>query len=111
VFQAFSEGSITKMEEVVTTDVKILEHGEVWTLDSVRFYFGKPRAADFKRINTLDFFQTEVNENMAFVSYWNTADISANNKDRKIKWLESAVLVMEGGRWKVQMLHSTRVQY
>jgi hypothetical protein len=48
---------------------------------------------------------------MAFVSYWNTADIRSNKKDRKVKWLESAVLVMDKGRWKVKMLHSTRVQY
>jgi hypothetical protein len=111
VFQAFSDASLSKMEQVVTTDVKILEHGEVWTLDSIRFYFDKPRPADFRRINKLEFFQTEVKENMAFVSYWNSAEIRANNKDRKVKWLESAVLVMEGGRWRVRMLHSTRVQY
>lgn len=111
VFQAFSDASIAKMEQVVTTDVNILEHGEVWTLDSIRFYFNKPRPSDFKRINTLEFFQTEVTDGMAFVSYWNTADIRANNKDRKVKWLESAVMVMDGGRWKVKMLHSTRVQY
>jgi hypothetical protein len=111
VFQAFSDASIEKIQQVTTADVKILEHGEVWTLDSIRFYFNKPRPADFKRINTLEFFQTEVKGDMAFVSYWNTADIRSNNKDRKVKWLESAVLVMEGGRWRVRMLHSTRVQY
>jgi hypothetical protein len=110
VFEAFSEGSIGKMETAVTPDVNILEHGEVWTFDSIKFYFNKPRPADFKRINTLEFFKTEISGNMAFVSYHNTADIHANDKDRKLKWLESAVLVREGKTWKVKMLHSTRMR-
>jgi hypothetical protein len=110
VFESFSEANIEKMERAVTPDVNILEHGEVWTLDSIRVYFKRPRPADFKRINTLDFFKTEVTEEMAFVSYHNTAAIHANGKDRSVKWLESAVLVKDGALWKVRMLHSTRIQ-
>jgi hypothetical protein len=107
-FEAFSESSLEKMEEVVTPDVKILEHGEVWTLDSIRYYFGKKRPADFKRVNTLSFFQTEIEGKMAFVSYHNQADFHANNRDRTVRWLESAVLVNDKGKWKIKMLHSTR---
>ena len=110
VFEAISEGSVAKMEEAVTPDVKFLETGEIWTLDTIRSYFAKPRPADFKRVNTLDFFQTEVEGKMAFVSYHNTAAIHANGKDRIVKWLESAVLVKQGRSWKVTMLHSTRLK-
>ena len=110
VFEAFSEGSVAKMEQALTPDVKILETGEVWTLDTIRSYFARPRPTDFKRINTLDFFQTEVEGKMAFVSYHNTAAIHANGKDRMVKWLESAVLVKQGKSWKVKMLHSTRLK-
>src|SRR5687768_11107090 len=73
-FEAFSNASIKTMEEVVTPDVKILEQGQVWTLDSIRFYFAKKRPADYKRVNTLEFFQTEIEGKMAFVSYHNQAD-------------------------------------
>ena len=110
VFEAFSEGSVAKMEQALTADVKILETGEVWTLDTVRSYFARPRPADYKRLNTLDFFQTEVEGKMAFVSYHNTAAIHANGKDRMVKWLESAVLVKQGKSWRVKMLHSTRLE-
>jgi hypothetical protein len=110
VFEAFSEGSFSKMEQTLTPDVKILETGEVWTLDTIRLYFEKSRPADFKRVNTLDFFQTEVEGKMAFVSYHNTAAIHANGKDRTVKWLESAVLVRQGKSWRVKMLHSTRLK-
>jgi Domain of unknown function (DUF4440) len=110
VFEAFSEGSVSKMEQALTPDVKVLETGEVWTIDTIRLYFEKPRPNDFKRINTLDFFQTEVEGKMAFVSYHNTAAIHANGKDRLVKWLESAVLVKQGKSSKVKMLHSTRLK-
>ncbi|HEY0652577.1 MAG TPA: nuclear transport factor 2 family protein [Chryseosolibacter sp.] len=110
VFEALSEGSITKMQDAVTPDVKILEHGVVWTMDSLRFYLTKKRPDDFRRTNSFEFFQSEVSGNMAFVSYHNRADIHANNKDRIVKWLESAVLVRDGRGWKVKMLHSTRLE-
>jgi hypothetical protein len=110
VFEAFSEANIVKMEQAVTPDVKILETGEVWTLDTIRSYFRKPRPADFKRVNNLDFFQTEVRNKMAFVSYYNTADIRANGNNRTVKWLESAVLIKDDKTWKVKMLHSTRLE-
>lgn len=110
VFDALSEGSMSKMELAVTPDVKILEHGVVWTLDTIRVYLAKKRPEDFKRVNTFEFFQTEISDNMAFVSYHNRADIHANNKDRTVKWLESAVLVRQNGGWRVKMLHSTRLE-
>jgi hypothetical protein len=109
VFEAFSEGSIEKMEQAVTADVKILEHGVVWNLDTIRQYFSKKRPEDFKRVNSFEFFQQEISGKMAFVSYHNRADIHANNRDRTVRWLESAVLVKHDNRWKVKMLHSTRL--
>lgn len=110
VFEAFAHGSFAEMEQAVTADVKILENGEVWNLDTISAYFLKPRPADFKRVNNLNFFQTEVGDKMAFVSYYNTAAIHANGKDRTVRWLESAVLIKNGKLWKVKMLHSTRLE-
>lgn len=110
IFDGLSEGSMSKIESVVTSDFRLLEHGEVWTIDTVRVYLSKKRPDDFKRVNTFDFFQSEATDKMAFVSYHNRADIHANNQDRTIKWLESAVFVKEKGTWKVKMLHSTRIE-
>lgn len=109
-FDAFSDGSIEKLEQGVTTDVSILEDGVVWNLDTLRRFFKRPRPADFKRVNSFDYLQTEADGRMAFVSYYNIADIHANGKDFKVKWLESAVLVRDGDKWRIKMLHSTRVK-
>lgn len=61
----------------------------------------------FNRINHLNFIQTDVKSNVAWVAYYNTADISVNGRKRSVNWLESAVLVKDGKAWKVQLLHST----
>jgi len=49
--------------------------------------------------------------NMAWVSYWNQAQINKNGKSSTYKWLESVVLIRQSqsGRWKIQMMHSTPV--
>lgn len=62
-----------------------------------------------KRVNKFQFIKTEQNENIAWVSYHNTADFSLNEKQQTVNWLESAVLKKESGRWKIKLLHSTRV--
>jgi ketosteroid isomerase-like protein len=108
-FDALSENDLAGMQKYMTPDIRILEHGVIWNMDTVVALASKPRPANFKRINTINFFQTEVRNEFAFVSYNNKADISSANGERKVTWLESAVLVKEGGEWKVKMLHSTRI--
>ena len=47
---------------------------------------------------------------MAWVSYWNKAEIRRATELRIIVWLESAVMVKVDDEWKIQLLHSTRVE-
>ena len=47
---------------------------------------------------------------MAWVSYWNKAEIRREDQLRTVVWLESAVMVRENDRWKIQLLHSTRLE-
>jgi hypothetical protein len=109
LFEAFSENSLQKMKPCLTDDILILEHDVVWNMDTLVAYIQKPRQPDFKRINTLIFFQTEIGKDMAFVSYYNEADVTSGNAKWHLKWLESAVLVKANKRWKIKMLHSTRL--
>jgi hypothetical protein len=109
-FDAFSSGKFSDIETCITSDIKVLEGGKVWNGDTLRAILSKPRPADFKRLNMLEFFQTESRSRMAFVSYYNFADIYANGNRRMVQWLESAVLVNEKGVWKIKQLHSTRLE-
>lgn len=108
-FEGLSERKLEKMQECTTPDFTILEHGVIWNIDTLVAFASRPVPAGFKRINTFDFFQTEVRKDMAFVSYRNKADISKPGEQRTVQWLESAVFVKEGKSWKMKMLHSTRL--
>jgi hypothetical protein len=63
------------------------------------------------RNNRFEFIQTKVEGNRAWVGYWNYATITRDGEViREIKWLESATAVKTDTGWRLDMLHSTRVE-
>lgn len=109
-FEGLSYADINKIRSTCTDDVKILEIGLIWNFDSLALRLQKKRPADFKRINQLDFLETHIKKDVAWLYYWNKATITANNKNFVVKWLESVVLRKEKDGWKIQLLHSTEVE-
>jgi ketosteroid isomerase-like protein len=110
VFDGFSALSLEEIMRHCTPDVTILEDGVVWNADSMATNLRRLKGADFKRVNSFNFLQTEVRGNTAWTSYFNQADVQVNGKDYQLRWLESAVLVKEGGQWKIKILHSTVIR-
>src|SRR6478672_4450281 len=90
-----------------TDDFHLLEDGEIWNLDTLINKIMPRKNAGVTRINHFEFIRTEQQGNMAWVSYLNTAAFSKGEKRQEVKWIESAVLVKEKGKWKIQLLHST----
>lgn len=93
-----------------TTDFHLLEDGEIWNLDTLVNRIMPRKNAGIKRVNEFEFIRLEQKGSMAWVSYHNTAIFSKGDKQRISKWIESAVLQKEKGRWKIQMLHSTPLE-
>jgi ketosteroid isomerase-like protein len=110
LFEGFSAHDLEKMQQCLTPDAIILEHDVIFTMDSIAALVQRKTPPDFKRVNTLTFFQTELGKDMAFVSYYNEANITSNGNQWYIKWLESAVLIKDNKRWRIKMLHSTRME-
>jgi ketosteroid isomerase-like protein len=110
LFEAFSQNDFQQMKSSLTPDVLILEHGVVWNMDTLVSYTRKQRPPDFRRVNAFNFFETEIGRDIAFVSYYNEANITANDSGWHLKWLETAILVKENKRWKIKTLHSTRIE-
>ncbi|HLA59244.1 MAG TPA: nuclear transport factor 2 family protein [Puia sp.] len=107
LFQALADQDLDKLKDNCTTDVLIIENGEVWNLDTLLKKASQPRAADFKRINTIEFIDIKVSGKIAWATYNNQAAITRNGQTSLVKWLETAILVKEAGHWKVKTLHST----
>jgi len=108
-FDGLSEINPDKLKAYTTADFILLEEGQVWNIDTLISKVTVPRNPGIKRINKFQFIKTEQTGNTAWVSYHNTADFSLNEKQQTVQWLESAVLAKENGRWKIKLLHSTRI--
>ena len=108
LFAAMSEQNGEAMQATATEDFQLLEHGEVWTMQklvTVVEASGTPN----QRKNFLKQIRARQRNDMAWVSYWNKAEIQRETELKIIVWLESGVLVKVGGEWKIQMLHSSRL--
>jgi hypothetical protein len=109
LFAAMSKHDGKAMRESSTEDFQLLEHGEEWTMqklvDAVQ-----PKGDPYERKNFFKQISARQQGDVAWLSYWNKAEIRRNSGLRTVVWLESAVIVREGDRWKVQLLHSTRLE-
>ena len=109
LFAAMSKHDGEAMQETSTVDFQLLEDGEDWTMqklvDAVQ-----PKGKPYVRKNFFSQIRARQKGDMAWVSYWNKAEIRRENELRTVVWLESAVMVREQDRWKIQLLHSTRLE-
>jgi hypothetical protein len=111
VFEAISAMDMESVQSYCKPDIKILESGKIWNLDSLALRVnGAKAAANLKRVNNIDFLDTRIIGNVAWTYYNNEAIFTSDDKTFSIKWLESAVLVREKGEWKISFLHSTTLE-
>ncbi|MET3978933.1 ketosteroid isomerase-like protein [Mucilaginibacter sp. UYP25] len=91
----------------VTNDFTLVEHKKIWNTDSLLKALAPMKGTGVKRVNKQEYTKIEQNGNVAWAVYYNTADITRGDKTRSFKWLESALLVKDGGKWKLKLLHVT----
>ncbi|HEX2532351.1 MAG TPA: nuclear transport factor 2 family protein [Chitinophagaceae bacterium] len=108
-FDGLSELDPGKLKETTTPDFLLLEHGEVWNLDTLVQRITPLKGRSFKRVNRFSFLRIEQAGSIAWISYRNWADFTVDGRQASRHWLESAVLVRERDGWKIRLLHSTRV--
>ena len=106
-FDGLSEFNNDKLRNYSAPDFLLLENGEVWNLDTLINKLGEHKHLNIKRTNKFQFIRTEQSGNTAWVSYYNTAEMKFKDKQQTVKWLESAVLTKDRGRWIIKQLHST----
>lgn len=109
LFAAMSKQDGKAMQDCATEDFQLLEHGEVWTMEKLVDAV-QPKGKPYERKNYFSQILARQKGNMAWVSYWNKAEIIRDSQVRTVVWLESAVMVKKKDLWKVQLLHSTRLE-
>ena len=111
VWSALDTNSLARLH---TDDFLLLEHGEVWTNDSIINYQRRAMVGmleqGYQRTNRMEFLTTEASCDLAWTAYHNYGTWTVGQDTTgQAHWLESAVAVKTAEGWKLKMLHSTRV--
>lgn len=109
-FDALSVANISQMKAEVQNNFILLENGEIWTIDTLANKISRPKPEGYLRQNSFDFLSTKIDKNRAYVYYKNKAEISSKTRNATIKWLESAILRKEKGRWRMELMHSSPIK-
>ncbi len=111
--EIFSNYDAAKLTDFYTEDFLLLEHGELWDMAFIRDYLAKAKTNPNPptRTNRFEFIKTLVEGDRAWVAYHNYATISRDGQIlRELYWLESATAIRTEKGWRLDMLHSTRVE-
>ncbi len=110
VFDALSARDAEALKSACTNDVRFNEYGEAWPMDTlIHKAIAKNTAADFKRTNTINFLSTTIKNDVAWTTYYLHSSIVANGKNTEVDWMETVIAVREEKKWKIKVLHSTRI--
>ena len=79
-FDGLSEFDADKLKAFATDDFILLENGHLWNLDTLIIKMNARKSLGIKRVNEFQFIKVEQNDNIAWVSYHNTAHLTLNEK-------------------------------
>jgi ketosteroid isomerase-like protein len=108
-YAAYSGFDKQKYRATTTKDFILLENGEL--IDREGDVADMPEAGiGFRRKDHFNFHSVKVEGDFAYAVYELNSEIYDDVKGtRSREWLESAILRRADGRWKMALLHSTRV--
>lgn len=109
-FQALADRNAENLKFYCTPDILILESGAVWNLDTLVQKISRITGNNFKRSNSFEFIETNISGSNAWVTFYNSAEMTWNDKHTSVKWIETAILINEKGQWKIKTLHSTTLK-
>ena len=110
MFSALTNADTIALKNYVTTNVRFYEYGRVWNMDTlIQKAMQTKTIKDFKRTNSFLYVSTSIQKKTSWVTYYLQSIISRDAKQETINWQETVVLVKERGHWKVDVLHSARI--
>lgn len=110
MFATLTNADTTALKTLVSTNVHFYEYGQVWTIDTlIQKILQSASTPGFKRTNSFDFVSTTINKKTAWVTYYLQSTFIRNGKEDIVNWLETVVLIRQKNQWKVDVLHSTRM--
>lgn len=110
MFHALGAADTSSLRQNTTSTVRFYEYGEAWNFDKiVSIVLQSKTTPDFKRADSFEFVSTNIKSNAAWVTYYLQSVISRNGREDTYRWMETVILVKEKDKWKIDVLHSTRL--
>jgi ketosteroid isomerase-like protein len=98
-----------KYRSLLTEDYLLLDKGEVLDVEGDLALIPAP-GSDYKRTDAFDFRSVKIHGDTSYAVYFLRSEIAdKKNGARNAEWLESAILRRDGKRWRMALLHSTRI--
>jgi ketosteroid isomerase-like protein len=107
-YAAYSGSDEAHYRSFVAEEYVLLENGTIMGLDDdVKLMRNRP--GGYGRKDAFDFGSVRLHGDLAYTTYFLQSEIVDDKQVRQRKWLESAILRRIDRRWRVALLHSTRI--
>lgn len=113
--EIWSDLDTARIRSYHTDDFILLEQGLVWNNDSIARYLldeqKRMEEGQYQRLNRFDYVRSVQRENTIWVAYKNYGTwVKESDTLGTAQWLESAIATKENNGWKIEQLHSTRME-
>jgi hypothetical protein len=96
--------------EHCTEDYILIENGEIWDLKKeIDMLFKSGDNTVIKRDDVFLFKSIKVDHPYAYAVYELRSTITRNGNTKAYHWVESAIFYKVSGKWKIKLIHSTKV--
>ncbi len=109
MYVALTKEDTAQLRAVTTADFYAFDGGEKMTGDELMSLIKSLHAAGKTFVWTVTEPRVRIENAVAWITYLNRGSVQDAAGKKDVSWLESAVLLKEGGTWRIQFFHSTRV--
>ena len=111
----WSDLDTNAIHEYHTEDFLLLENGMVWNNDTIANYLEKERKEmereQYQRLNRFEFLRAKHRQTSVWLAYHNYGTwVKGADTLGSAHWLESVIAIKDGGQWKLEQMHSTRIR-
>ncbi len=109
MYVALTNEDTAQLRAITTPDFHAFDGGEQFTGDELMALIKSLHAAGKTFVWTVPAPKVRIEGKVAWITYTNRGSVQDAAEKKDVSWLESAVLLKQGGTWRIQFFHSTRV--
>lgn len=108
MYAAAAADDVERLKEIFTDDFYAFDLGKRFDGMALAELIKSAHAAGASFVWTVNEPETHVIGDWAWITYVNHGSVTNASGVTPVTWLESAVLLRDGDRWRIRFFHSTR---